>query len=102
MPETTLDETYEPRPWQCEECRYVLGVVMRDTSRVRRLFVFFKAVVESDVPSKCDLFNRPRGMFIMHGTDWAQGVECPLCGARTEWALSTEIRERLRGENIIK
>jgi hypothetical protein len=96
----TLDENYEPRPWRCGECRLVLGVVMRDTSRVRRLYTFFQPRRDDNVPAKEELWKRPRGMFHGHGVDWCQGVECPICGARSPWDLSTEIKARLNGELV--
>lgn len=91
-----FDETYEPRLWRCDECRRVLGVVMRDVNRIRRLWVFFKSRDDDCVPTNLELWSLPRGMFQSHGVDWCGGVECLICGARTPWNLSTEIRERMR------
>ena len=90
-----LDETYEPRPWACGECKRILGVVMRDASRIRRLYVFYRSRTAERMPLKAALWQRPRGMFILHGLDWCEGVECPICGARTAWNLGTELRERI-------
>lgn len=95
----TLDEAYAPRPWACGECKRILGVVMRE-GRVRRLYVFFQARTAETMPTRDELYARPRGMFIAHGTDWCEGVECPICGARSEWSLGSELRARLRGELI--
>ena len=97
---SALDATYEPRPWACGECKRILGVVMRDTSRIRRLWVFFQIRTAETLPPKSMLLSRPRGMFLLHGLDWCEGVECTVCGARTEWSLGTELRERMRGAEL--
>lgn len=87
---STLDETYEPRNWKCE-CGRVLGVVMRDTNRVRRLWVFRVDKDETEVPKAFTLRTRPRGLFKMHGVNSCEdGVECSVCGTRTEWTPSQE------------
>lgn len=92
---TGIDETYEPRPWRCGECRLVLGVVMRDTSRVRSLYLFFRARTDEQMPTARELFDRPRGLIKSHGIHSEQGEECPLCGARTEWTPSKESFDKL-------
>jgi len=91
----TLDETYAPRYWRCDECRRVLGVVMRDSSRIRKLWVFRVDKDEKDVPTTFTLRSRPRGLFKMHGVHSCEGVECSLCGARTEWTPSKEAFDAL-------
>ena len=63
MPQTNFDETYDPRLWRCEECRRVLGVVMRDTNRVRRLWVFILDRSDNKVPPTAVLRNPPTGLF---------------------------------------
>lgn len=88
MPQIAIDETYEPRPWPCEECSHHLGVVMRDTSRIRRLWVFAK--YELCIPATPVLRHPPRGLFRVHGVDQCHGVECPNCGALNEWTISRE------------
>lgn len=98
MPRINTDETYEPRVWRCDECRRVLGVVMRDTSRVRRLWVFTLDIDERQIPPTAVLRNPPKGMFKIHGADSISrpgGVECSLCGVINEWTLSTEAYEKL-------
>jgi len=95
MPAAALDETYDPRYWRCEECRRVLGVVMRDANRVRKLWVFRVDKDERDVPTTFTLRSRPRGLFKMHGMHSCEGVECSLCGARTEWTPSKEAFDTL-------
>jgi hypothetical protein len=95
-----LDETYAPLPWACGECKRILGVVMRDASRIRRLYVFFRACSVETLPPYKFLRMRPRGMFALHGLDWCEGVECPICGARTPWNLGTELRDRIRNTEV--
>lgn len=90
-----LDETYEPRLWRCEECRQILGVVMRDAERVRRLWVFSKDYAEGAVPTTADLRRARRGLYKIHGVDMAQGVECAKCGAISEWSMSKEALDKL-------
>lgn len=88
-----LDDTYEPRPWSCEECNHLLGVVMRDTQRIRRLWVF--ANYMECLPSMPVLLHPPRGLFKIHGIDQCHGVECPSCGALNGWTMSKESYLRL-------
>lgn len=98
MPQTSIDETYEPRMWRCDECRRILGVVMRDTSRVRRLYVFSQHLPENKVPPTAVLRNPPRGLFRIHGLDCVSrpgGVECSHCGALNDWMPSQESYDRL-------
>jgi hypothetical protein len=85
-----LDETYAPRPWACGECKCILGVVMRDTSRIRRLYVFFQYRTSETMPTKADLWMQPRRMFKVHGLNSCDGVECGVCGALNEWTPSQE------------
>jgi len=96
----TLDATYEPRPWACGECKRILGVVMRDANRIRRLYVFYQICFATTMPPMEHLFSRPRGMFLLHGLDWCEGVECQNCGARTPWNLGTELREQMRNAEM--
>jgi hypothetical protein len=95
-----LDETYAPRPWACGECKRILGVVMRDADRIARLYVFFRHCTAETLPPKQFLWLRPRRMFVLHGLDWCEGIECPICGARTPWNLSTHLRERIRKDEV--
>jgi hypothetical protein len=95
---TNLDETYDPRPWRCDECRRVLGVVMRDLDRIRRLWVFTLDRADADVPPTLVLRNPPRGLFKIHGADSIArpgGVECSRCGALNDWSMSKESFDRL-------
>jgi hypothetical protein len=92
---SAIDDTYEPRLWRCDECRRVLGVVMRDIEHVRKLWVFRVDRDEKDVPTSFTLRSRPRGLFKLHGLHSCEGVECSLCGARTEWTPSKEAFDTL-------
>jgi len=91
-----IDITYAPRPWTCNGCGNVLGVVMRNTKRVRSLYVFYICKTMRTMPTQEELFNCPRGMFIAHGIDWCRWIECPICGDHKEWNLRSEIAERIR------
>jgi len=91
----TFDETYEPRPWRCGECRRILGVVMRDVNRVRSLYVFQRDREDQGMPTVFTLRECPRGLFKLLGLHSCDGVECSICGARTEWTPSKESYERL-------
>ena len=89
MPQA-FDESYEPRPWPCDECHRVLGVVMRDKNRVRRLWVFCADRDADQVPPTLTLRHAPRGMFKVHGVDSCHGIECSRCGAINAWSMSKE------------
>lgn len=83
----------------------MLGVVMRDVSRIRRLWVFRVDLPEAHVPKPFTLLSRPRGLFKLHGVNSCDGVECSICGARTEWTPSKESFEVLMshfGQSVIK
>lgn len=93
----SLDKTYEPRKWPCDECGRILGVVMRtapqdDTVQIgiRKLWVFRVDLNAADVPNTFALWSRPRGMFKVHGVDSCYGVECSMCGALNDWTPSKD------------
>lgn len=95
---STFDDTYEPREWRCEECRRILGVVMRDVNRVRRVWVFWKDRADTEMPTTYTLRHAPRGLFKIHGADCIPrpgGVECSTCGALNDWTQSKESFDRL-------
>ena len=91
----TLDEEYAPRPWCCEQCGRLLGVVMRDANRVRRLWIFARELQLDHMPAVQELQRRPRGLFKVHAVDHCEGVECSICGALNEWSISKEALDRL-------
>ena len=91
----SLDETYEPRIWRCEECRQILGVVMRDKNRVKRLWVFRVDRSDAGMPATYTLRQAPRGLYKVHGLDQSMGIECSKCGAITEWSMSKDAFARL-------
>jgi hypothetical protein len=98
MPSISLDETYEPRRWACGECQCILGVVMRDTNKVRRLWVFRVHRCAESMPTAFTLRNAPRGLFSIHGLDLVShpgGVECQHCGALNDWRLGDELFKKL-------
>lgn len=94
MPPINIDETYEPRPWACDECGHLLGAVMRDTNRVRRLWIFADHKIDC-LPLFAVMKYPPRGLFKVHGVDQCHGVECSNCGALNEWTMSKESYLRL-------
>jgi hypothetical protein len=94
-----IDPTYEPRPWRCDECGIILGVVLRGSNRVRTLYVFRRpnpgAVPEKDIlflaASDCYSERQEAGELfreydMFHGT-----VECGDCHALTTWHMSQEM-----------
>src|SRR5688572_18269501 len=91
MPPTNLDETYDPRPWRCDECRRVLGVVMRVITSghgrgLTKLWVFYTDRLETDMPTLTVLRTAPSGLYKLHGVDQCDGVECSNCGTLTYWS----------------
>lgn len=96
MPPTTrFDLNYEPRKWRCEECGTILGVVMRDVKRIRRLWVFRLDRIDETMPSLEDLRTAPRGLYRVHGANDCQGVECCRCGAINGWNVIQESYDAL-------
>jgi hypothetical protein len=94
MPQA-FDESYEPHLWRCDECRRVLGVVMRDLYRIRRLWIFRIDRDDVDVPKTKILRRPPKGLFKVHGCNSCDGVECSHCGAICEWSMSKEAFDTL-------
>lgn len=91
MPATIFDLTYDPRPWRCAKCHQVLGVVMRDTNRIRRLWVFILCLRDSQMPTMFEMRNTQlRGIFRSHGVNSCEGVECSMCGSMNEWSIKEE------------
>jgi len=86
-----IDETYEPRPWRCDECRRVLGVVMRDTRHIRLLWVFAKCLEEINIHAMINDLRDPLcALFIVHGVTQCHGVRCGKCGSLNKWSMSQE------------
>lgn len=95
----TIDETYEPRPWRCDECHVVLGVVLRGSNRVRSLYVFRYPRL-GEIPEKCFLFlaasdryvKRIQGGELFQAYDLYHGtIECDDCHALTTWHFNQEM-----------
>lgn len=100
MPPITLDETYHPRPFACDECKAIIGVVMRDVNHHRRLWVFRLSKKAEEMPTKDSIFSQHRYLFSIHGLECASrpgGIECSYCGAITDWMPSNESFEKLMG-----
>ena len=102
MPPTTFDEYYEPRPWRCDECRRVLGVVMRDTNHMRLLWVFRVDRADDELPTISLLRNPHRGLFVVHGVGYCKGVECSQCECINEWAGNKQSFDRLMKRYQVK
>jgi hypothetical protein len=103
-----IDRTYAPRWYRCEECQRVLGVVLRDTSRVRRLYVFLRDRTDKDLPAMRSILEEieRRGhamppIFRIYDLDQGD-VGCGKCGAVHEWRMSKEALEaHLRGKDQV-
>jgi hypothetical protein len=63
---------------------------MRDTKRIRRLWVFRVDRVDETMPNLEEMRTAARGLYKVHGADHCQGVECSHCGAVNEWSMSQE------------
>lgn len=112
MPE--IDPTYEPRPWLCDECRAVLGYVVRSADRVRRLWLLRvqvpagKPVLPAqEVLAAAQLMRHNRqGLWRAHGIDAAQGICCDACGSIQNWRPSDEslrsLIHKVRGDSGLK
>ena len=114
MANPTIDATYEPRLWRCEECRTLLGYVLRNSNRVRRLWILRVQRQDGAYILDKDLIimaaNSQRhdcqGLWSVRGIDSAQGVGCNTCGSLQAWHASEEaivdLIRRLRGEEGVK
>lgn len=90
---TTSAEGYRPRRWFCNVCHHILGVVVRDANRVRRLNVFARAVLPVDVSDFPALL--PGAVYrVVEMNDGT--VVCSHCGARREWMVGEDAFEELR------
>jgi hypothetical protein len=94
----SIDPTYAPRLWRCEECRAVLGVVLRDSDRVRRLWVFRIQVRDAaSVPTNEEMIDSAGS--VEHAglqSRWRVRamdsgiVGCDFCESLQEWHISDE------------
>ena len=109
-----IDATYEPRIWRCEECRTILGYVLRNSNRVRSLWILRVQRQDDAYLLDKDLIimaaNSQRhdrlGMWIVRGVDSAEGVGCNTCGSLQKWHASEEamidLIRQIRGETGVK
>lgn len=92
-----IDPTYEPRPWRCEECRQILGFVLRDANRVRRLWVLriqlgsAATLPEGAAVITCakDINHKLLSRWRVRAMD-SGDVDCDHCGSIQEWHTSEE------------
>jgi hypothetical protein len=90
----SIDKTYRPRPFLCEHCKAIIGIIIRDTKRIIRLNVFRQALRERNIDL---LLNAPddemRGFssafYSMIGVNDGT-ILCYLCGAENQWAASKQ------------
>jgi ribosomal protein L37AE/L43A len=69
----------EPRGWSCKKCGYLLGIIAQDSSRVTRLSVLRRALV--DLSFYHDQADDPFSVEELS----AGVVRCSHCGNRQEW-----------------
>lgn len=115
MATNLVDLTYDPRAWRCEECGALLGWVLRDVNRVRKLWLLRVQhdacrvdLSAKEVLAAAQLARHNRyGMWRVRGMDAAGGVCCDLCGSIQEWHASQEalydlLRKTRMGETAVK
>jgi hypothetical protein len=117
---TAIDQSYQPRAWLCGECRAVLGYVLRDVNRVRRLWVLRKPQIPvmitavtgvEPLPDPVIFYHAglvrysPSSLFQVRSMDSGE-VGCPGCGSIQTWDPSLEAMEdmvrRSRGEDGVR
>jgi hypothetical protein len=114
----SIDLTYQPRPWRCEECGALLGFVLRDANRIRRLWVL--RVQKKDLryqPTDAEIIASaeterqgraisPQSMWRVRGLAGNATVGCDDCGSLQEWYPNEEelvdLIRRVRGEEAVK
>lgn len=93
-----IDPTYQPRLWRCDECRNILGIVLRDQNRVRRLWVLRiqtpdETTINGQLPGLILIAQGVRharySPFLVYGMD-AGNVGCNACSSVQEWRASDE------------
>ena len=110
-----IDPTYQPRLWLCEECRAVLGIVLRDGDRVRRLYVLRVQIKTSKSwPSDIDAIFEAESAehYKLQKIRWrvmamdSGIVGCDFCGSLQEWHISDEamlsLIRQVRGEEGVR
>lgn len=73
------------RPWRCDRCGSVLGVVERNTSREAVLFVLRDCAETAHV--------RPLDEAVSCELEGDGKVYCPACGASRRWVAKEEKHE---------
>ena len=82
------DADYEPRPYRCLRCGYIIGIVKRNANRVRHLSVLANPVETS---------NSEFYASIVLVTNMVGGeVTCTHCGTIRKWASADYAFEELR------
>ena len=110
----TIDPTYEPRLWRCEECRTILGIVLRNSWHVRSLWILRVQITDSAIEptreqilqeANCIRHDR-KGLFLVRSIDSAEGVGCSVCGSLQQWYASDEamvdLIRRSKGEDGVR
>lgn len=110
-----IDQTYQPRLWHCEECRAVLGVVLRDDDRVRRLWVQrVQARSAASMQKEIDIIisaGPTKHMSLMRDRWRVMAMDsgivgCDFYGSLQEWHISDEamlnLIRRVKGEAGVK
>ena len=106
-----IDPTYLPRIYRCEECRHILGVVLRDSRRIRRLWV-----LREQLPSESNFLDNymirqsvtnsqgSRSIWRICGMD-SGWIKCDHCNAVQEWRASEEalvdLLQRIGGKDVV-
>jgi len=108
-----IDRSYKPRIWRCEECRAILGIVLRDSDRCRRLWVLRVQRQADDLAllaAEQSIFDSAESVhhdLLWRVMDMDSGcIGCDFCGSSQTWYPTIEILreciQRLRGDAGLK
>lgn len=87
------DEKYKPRPWYCCECKWLLGFVVRDTKRVRRLNVLRIARNPTSELVRLHVHTgalAARAYYSAMGVNSCDDIPCQHCGCANPWELGED------------
>lgn len=87
------DDQYKPRPWYCDRCKWLLGFVVRDSKRVRRLNVLRVARDPAKELVRVQIFTGELSNLAYYsalGVNSCENIPCGHCGCANPWEIGED------------